>query len=112
MGWWNQLRLKSVEEGGLAPRAPTFPHARGIGGAAMSAVVQATCPGCKQVLRIPLDWLNQPFRCKHCRTIIQARGPQPAPAPAPSTPTPPPRPRVTPPALPVAAVLPPSAPPA
>src|SRR5262245_13921649 len=88
----------------------------------MSAVVQATCPGCKQVLRIPADWLDQPFRCKHCRTIIQARGSQPAPGrPAPSSQTPPPRPRmgklvdskpsarVTPIALPVASVLPPPA---
>src|SRR5262245_51554690 len=39
----------------------------------MSAVVQATCPGCRKVLRIPADWLHQAFRCKYCRTVIQAR---------------------------------------
>src|SRR5690348_9755956 len=54
----------------------------------MSAVVQATCPGCKKVLRIPADWLNQTFRCKYCRTVIQARphdaSGRLAPAPPPS----------------------------
>lgn len=59
----------------------------------MSAVVQATCPGCKQILRIPADWLNQPFRCKNCQTIIQARS-----APAPVAPPPPVRPVAPPPA--------------
>ncbi len=65
----------------------------------MSTVVQATCPGCKQVLRIPADWLNQPFRCKNCRTIIQAKAP-PAPArpPVAAKPAAPPRAAVKPPA--------------
>ena len=46
----------------------------------MSAVVQATCPGCQHVLRIPADWLGQAFKCKHCGTIIQARAKAPDPA--------------------------------
>ncbi len=55
----------------------------------MSTVVQATCPGCKQVLRIPADWLNQPFRCKNCRTIIQAKAlPSTLRPSGPATPTP------------------------
>jgi hypothetical protein len=47
----------------------------------MSAVVQAVCPGCKQVLRIPADWLGQAFKCKHCGMVIQARAQAPAVAP-------------------------------
>jgi hypothetical protein len=51
----------------------------------MSAVVQATCPGCKHVLRIPAEWLGQAFKCKHCGMVIQARpkAPEPPPAAAP-----------------------------
>jgi hypothetical protein len=48
----------------------------------MSAVVQAICPGCQRVLRIPANWLGQAFKCKHCGTIIQARAKAPDPAPA------------------------------
>jgi uncharacterized caspase-like protein len=51
----------------------------------MSTIVQAACPGCKKVLRIPADWLQQAFRCKYCRTVIQARSNG---VPAPSTPPP------------------------
>jgi hypothetical protein len=50
----------------------------------MSAVVQATCPGCKSVLRIPADWLHQAVRCKQCGTVLQARQPAPPQTPAPS----------------------------
>jgi Caspase domain len=51
----------------------------------MTGVVQATCPACKKVLRIPSDWVNQPIRCKHCRAMIQARptGPTNRPTPPP-----------------------------
>lgn len=67
----------------------------------MSQVLQATCPGCKAVLRIPAEWMQQPIRCKNCGTVLQARAPAPvapapvAPAPAPPAPAAPPR--VTPP---------------
>lgn len=53
----------------------------------MTQVVQAKCPFCQNVLRIPADWLNQAMRCKFCKQVIQARGPlsgAPAPAPAPA----------------------------
>src|SRR5437763_7737132 len=46
----------------------------------MSAVVQATCPGCQNVLRIPADWLHQAIRCKQCGTVLQARRPAKDPA--------------------------------
>ena len=43
-------------------------------------IVQARCPFCKNMLRIPADWLERPMRCKHCKNIFQAkdRAPQPA----------------------------------
>lgn len=39
----------------------------------MSQVVQAKCPHCGNVLRIPADWLNQEMRCKHCKKMVQAK---------------------------------------
>ena len=48
----------------------------------MSEIVQATCPGCKNVLRIPAAWLGQAFKCKHCGLVIQARDKAPPPRPA------------------------------
>jgi hypothetical protein len=55
----------------------------------MSAVVQATCPGCKKVLRIPAEWMRQPIRCKHCGMILNAK-PTEKPATATPRPVPPP----------------------
>lgn len=48
----------------------------------MAQVVQACCPGCKESLRIPADWLNRTMRCKHCGLMFQARarGAEPAAA--------------------------------
>lgn len=40
----------------------------------MSQLVQSLCPGCKNRLRIPSDWLHQAIRCKHCGTVLQAKG--------------------------------------
>ncbi len=40
----------------------------------MSQVVQAKCPHCQNVLRIPEEWLVKPMRCKHCKTTFQAKG--------------------------------------
>src|SRR4051812_5611582 len=54
----------------------------------MSQVVQASCPKCKNVLRIPVQWLTQPMRCKHCQQIVQAKiksGTAPQPTPNPKT---------------------------
>ena len=62
---------------------------------AQAQVVQATCPGCKAVLRIPADWLHKPIRCKNCGTTMQTRGP--------ATATPPPQVAAKPPVLPAKA---------
>jgi hypothetical protein len=57
----------------------------------MTQVVQAACPGCQQVLRIPREWVEQAMRCKHCGLIFQARARaipvQQPPRPAALTPT-------------------------
>jgi hypothetical protein len=39
----------------------------------MMQVVQAKCPHCQNVLRIPADWLAKPMRCKFCKQVIQAK---------------------------------------
>jgi hypothetical protein len=39
----------------------------------MAAVVNATCPGCKKVLRIPEEWVKQAIRCKHCGTVLKPK---------------------------------------
>jgi hypothetical protein len=41
----------------------------------MAGVVEAVCPGCKQSLRIPVEWVRQPIRCKHCGLVMYARAP-------------------------------------
>lgn len=54
----------------------------------MSQVVQSTCPGCKKVLRIPVEWLHQSIRCKHCGLVLKSKQrTKPAPAPAAQAPT-------------------------
>ena len=39
----------------------------------MAQVVQARCPRCQNMLRIPVEWLTQPMKCKHCQQIFQAK---------------------------------------
>ncbi len=39
----------------------------------MSQVVQAKCPHCQNVLRIPSEWVDKPMRCKNCRQTFQAK---------------------------------------
>lgn len=39
----------------------------------MPEIVQAQCPGCKNILRISPQWLQQPMRCNHCQMVFQAR---------------------------------------
>lgn len=51
----------------------------------MSQVVQSACPGCKRVLRIPVEWLHQPIRCKHCGLVLKPKQ-KVTPAPAPKAP--------------------------
>jgi len=41
----------------------------------MSMVVQAMCPGCKKVLRIPTVWIAHPIKCKYCSLLMHARQP-------------------------------------
>jgi Caspase domain len=59
----------------------------------MPEVVEANCPHCKKLVRIPIEWIHQPMRCKHCRQMFQARQPPgdkaSKPAPPPRTPVPP-----------------------
>ncbi len=63
----------------------------------MAEVVQATCPGCKAVLRIPAEWLGRSFRCKHCKTVIHAKAKASGPVRAarPAAPAAPPAPPPT-----------------
>jgi hypothetical protein len=61
----------------------------------MVQVVLAACPGCRQVLRIPLEWVDQPMKCKHCGLVFRAQAKAapavpPAPAPRPAQPAAPP----------------------
>src|ERR1051325_11409180 len=39
----------------------------------MAQVVQARCPHCQNVLRIPAEWLSKSMRCKHCQNTFQAK---------------------------------------
>jgi hypothetical protein len=39
----------------------------------MTGIVEAACPGCKKLLRIPSNWIDQPLRCKHCGMVVSAR---------------------------------------
>ena len=39
----------------------------------MSQVVQAKCPHCQNVLRIPAEWVSKSMRCKHCKSTFQAK---------------------------------------
>lgn len=60
----------------------------------MSATVQAVCPGCRNVLRIPIDWAERAMKCKKCGMVVQGRKrpetppPQPMPAAPVSQPQP------------------------
>lgn len=51
----------------------------------MTRVVQAECPHCKKLLRIPAEWIAQQMKCKHCRQVFQAR---PLSEPVPRLPNP------------------------
>ena len=35
-------------------------------------LVQAKCPGCRTVLRIPSEWVNKSVRCKECGIVVRA----------------------------------------
>lgn len=68
-------------------------------------IVQSSCPNCRTVLRIPVDWVGQSLKCKHCGLVFEVKAkappapvvqvpppapwpPQPAPAPWPAAPSP------------------------
>jgi hypothetical protein len=58
----------------------------------MTATVQASCPGCRNILRIPVDWADRALRCKKCGTVVQAKKRDrepgtPAPSPIPASDT-------------------------
>jgi hypothetical protein len=58
----------------------------------MATVVQAKCPGCKQTLRIPANWVNQSMKCRHCGLVLHAKPRPAATPPATSVAQPPPLP--------------------
>ena len=39
----------------------------------MSTAINATCPGCKKVLKVPTQWVNQVIRCKFCNMAMQIK---------------------------------------
>lgn len=39
----------------------------------MSTAINATCPGCKKVLKVPTQWINQVIRCKFCNMAMQIK---------------------------------------
>lgn len=39
----------------------------------MTPTVQAVCPGCRNILRIPLDWAERAMKCKKCGMAVQGR---------------------------------------
>src|SRR4051812_32483753 len=60
----------------------------------MSSAIKVRCPGCRNLLRIPADWLDRPIQCKHCSKRFRAQpkgiaATQAPPADAPAKPTPP-----------------------
>ncbi|MBM3981972.1 MAG: hypothetical protein FJ304_17200, partial [Planctomycetes bacterium] len=71
----------------------------------MEATVRATCPQCKNVLRIPAQWMGQAVKCKNCGAMVRTKakaddaGTAPAapvvtpPAPAPTAAAPAPAPQ-------------------
>src|SRR5262249_55218365 len=88
----NRMGYNSVYKGGkdetarrVAPTAVPNLHE----GDVVSIVVQARCPYCRNVLRIPADWIVQPMRCKFCHNLIQARAKAPAVAPVAAAAAPP-----------------------
>ncbi len=39
----------------------------------MSASIKATCPNCRKLIRIPLDWSDRAMKCKKCGTLVQMK---------------------------------------
>ena len=54
----------------------------------MREAVQAKCPNCTKVLKIPSDMLDKSIRCKHCGFAFQAKKKAAPKQPAPQAPVP------------------------
>src|SRR5262245_37700174 len=39
----------------------------------MSQILQARCPGCQKVLRLPAEWVSATVRCKHCSLVVRVK---------------------------------------
>src|SRR4051812_42237054 len=50
----------------------------------MSDVVKAKCPHCQNVLRLPVAWLGQSLRCKHCQKVVLLKPKPTSPPTAPA----------------------------
>jgi hypothetical protein len=44
---------------------------------AMAETLQARCPGCRRLLRIPAEWRDRGLRCKHCGSVVRLPTPGP-----------------------------------
>ena len=60
-------------------RLPPFPYHGQIGtrgtpaeNRRMPEITKVRCPRCKNLLRIPTDWLSRPIRCRHCAKSFRA----------------------------------------
>lgn len=77
----NEVNLR-LRNGALPPHSDcAIPSQANVsGGQNMSSpandVVQATCPGCQNSLRIPGNWIGQSMKCKHCGLVFVAKGPE------------------------------------
>jgi hypothetical protein len=48
----------------------------------MASAVKAICPGCKKIIRIPAELLDQPVRCRHCMRVVRLKSARTATGPA------------------------------
>jgi phage FluMu protein Com len=55
----------------------------------MATAIQAKCPRCKTILRIPADWIDETVRCKHCGAVVHVKVKSKSRAPALPAPEPP-----------------------
>lgn len=54
----------------------------------MTQLICIPCPACRRPLHIPVDWLGQPLRCKHCQQALRVRPRLVPSVPAPAGPLP------------------------
>src|SRR5215208_4299708 len=46
----------------------------------MDATVRATCPGCRNPIRIPAEWVGRAVKCKKCGAVVRSKPKADAPA--------------------------------